>query len=114
MNLPRFALGIAASLAFVGVSAGDAEAHAAKVRHKHGKDGRVYVDQYEAQRVNNANAYRYGYRANRSRAYLGRFAGMDTNRDGVVTRREWRGNGVSFRANDRNRGGYITSYDLRY
>lgn len=40
-----------------------------------------------------------------------RHKGMDTNRDGVITRDEWRGNNRSFGNQDRNRDGVITSQD---
>ena len=37
--------------------------------------------------------------------------GVDRNRDGVVTRTEWRGNTRSFRVQDRNNDGVITPSD---
>ena len=43
----------------------------------------------------------------------GRFRGMDTNRDGVVTREEWRGNAQSFRQHDRNNDGVLTADEVR-
>ena|SRR5688572_20944972 len=42
-----------------------------------------------------------------------RFHGLDRNRDGVVTRAEWRGNDQSFRNQDRNRDGVISGVELR-
>ena len=38
-----------------------------------------------------------------------RFQGMDSNRDGVITRREWRGSDTSFRAHDWNGDGVDTA-----
>ena len=37
-----------------------------------------------------------------------RFRGMDRNRDGVITRNEWRGNDQSFRVHDCNRDGVLS------
>ncbi|MDQ3169259.1 MAG: hypothetical protein M3Q55_03845, partial [Acidobacteriota bacterium] len=37
---------------------------------------------------------------------------LDRNRDGVVTRAEWRGNDTSFRNQDRNRDGVISGAEL--
>ena len=42
-----------------------------------------------------------------------RFQGMDTNRDGVVTRREWRGSDTSFRAHDWNGDGVLSGDEVR-
>ena len=42
-----------------------------------------------------------------------RFEGMDTNRDGRVTRREWRGNARSFDNHDWNRDGVLSGTELR-
>lgn len=42
-----------------------------------------------------------------------RFEGMDTNRDGRVTRREWRGNDRSFANHDWNRDGVLSGAELR-
>ena len=42
-----------------------------------------------------------------------RFKGMDTNRDGVITRREWRGNDRSFQNHDRNRDGVLSGREVR-
>jgi len=42
-----------------------------------------------------------------------RFEGMDTNRDGRVTRREWRGNDRSFDNHDWNRDGVLSGTELR-
>lgn len=105
MKLPRLALGIVASLALVGASAGDADAHSQRGR-RHGHSKQVKLDKGEAKR----NYDSYGAR----RTHLGRFAGLDRNHDGVVTRREWRGNGLSFRQHDRNRDGFITSHDFHH
>ncbi len=43
-----------------------------------------------------------------------RFRGMDLNRDGVITRAEWRGNEVTFRQHDRNSDGVLAGEELRY
>ena len=43
----------------------------------------------------------------------GRFAGLDRNGDGVVTREEWRGNDNSFRQMDRNNDGVIAGDEIR-
>lgn len=42
-----------------------------------------------------------------------RFHGLDRNRDGVITRAEWRGSDTSFRQHDRNRDGVITGIEAR-
>ena len=42
-----------------------------------------------------------------------RFRGMDRNRDGIVTRREWRGNDQSFRVHDRNSDGVLSGSELK-
>ena len=38
---------------------------------------------------------------------------MDDNRDGVITRREWRGNDESFRRHDWNHNGVLSGSELR-
>jgi Ca2+-binding EF-hand superfamily protein len=43
----------------------------------------------------------------------GRFRGMDTNRDGVITRQEWRGSAQSFRVHDWNRDGVLSGEEIR-
>ena len=45
-------------------------------------------------------------------AAQGRFHGLDTNRDGVITRAEWRGNDTSFRQHDRDRDGVIRGKEV--
>src|SRR5262245_27748329 len=42
-----------------------------------------------------------------------RFQGMDTNGDGVITRREWRGNDNSFRTHDWNGDGILSGDEVR-
>ena len=42
-----------------------------------------------------------------------RFQGMDTNSDGVITRREWRGSDTSFRAHDWNGDGVLSGDEVR-
>ena len=42
-----------------------------------------------------------------------RFQGLDTNRDGVITRGEWRGNDVSFRNQDWNGDGILSGDEVR-
>jgi Ca2+-binding EF-hand superfamily protein len=42
-----------------------------------------------------------------------RFQGMDRNRDGVITRREWRGSEASFRAHDWNGDGVLSGDEVR-
>ena len=42
-----------------------------------------------------------------------RFQGMDANRDGVITRSEWRGNDVSFRNQDWNGDGILSGDEVR-
>ena len=41
-----------------------------------------------------------------------RFRGMDTNRDGVITRQEWRGNNQSFKQHDTNRDGVLSGNEI--
>ena len=43
-----------------------------------------------------------------------RFHGLDRNRDGVITRGEWRGNDTSFRTHDRNGDGIISGTEVRH
>lgn len=42
-----------------------------------------------------------------------RFAGMDRNRDGVITRAEWRGSDESFRVHDWNADGMLSGEEVR-
>ena len=42
-----------------------------------------------------------------------RFQGMDRNRDGVITRREWRGSDNSFRTHDWNSDGVLSGSEVR-
>ena len=42
-----------------------------------------------------------------------RFRGMDTDKDGVITRAEWRGNDQSFRQQDTNRDGVLSGAEIR-
>ena len=42
-----------------------------------------------------------------------RFAGMDQNRDGVITRQEWRGSAQSFQVHDWNRDGILSGDEVR-
>ena len=42
-----------------------------------------------------------------------RFQGMDVNRDGVITRREWRGSDTSFRAHDWNGDNVLSGDEVR-
>jgi Ca2+-binding EF-hand superfamily protein len=42
-----------------------------------------------------------------------RFAALDTNRDGVITRREWNGNDQSFRVHDWNGDGILSGEEVR-
>jgi EF hand len=44
---------------------------------------------------------------------LTRFEGLDQNRDGVITRAEWRGNDQSFRVHDWNRDGVLSGDEVR-
>jgi hypothetical protein len=42
-----------------------------------------------------------------------RYGGQDRNRDGVITRAEWRGNDQSFRQHDSNRDGVLSGDEVR-
>jgi Ca2+-binding EF-hand superfamily protein len=42
-----------------------------------------------------------------------RFAAMDVNRDGVITRKEWRGSAQSFQVHDWNRDGVLSGDEVR-
>jgi hypothetical protein len=42
-----------------------------------------------------------------------RFAAMDANRDGVITRQEWRGNAQAFAAHDWNNDGILSGEEVR-
>ena len=42
-----------------------------------------------------------------------RFAGMDNNRDGVITRKEWNGSDRSFEVHDWNRDGILSGEEVR-
>ena len=48
-----------------------------------------------------------------SRPATMRFQGLDLNRNGVITRDEWRGTDASFRANDWNRDGVLSGDEVR-
>ena len=41
-----------------------------------------------------------------------RFAGMDANNDGIITRSEWQGSSTSFRTHDRNRDGILSGTEV--
>ena len=41
-----------------------------------------------------------------------RFRGLDTNRNGIITRREWRGNSNSFRVHDTNGDGILSGREV--
>ena len=41
-----------------------------------------------------------------------RFRGLDTNRNGIITRREWRGNSNSFRIHDTNGDGILSGREV--
>ena len=49
----------------------------------------------------------------RSRAMNTRFRGMDRNRDGVISRSEWRGNDRAFQNQDWNRDGVLSGREVR-
>jgi Ca2+-binding EF-hand superfamily protein len=49
----------------------------------------------------------------RTDASVGRFRNMDADRDGVVTRAEWRGSAQAFRNNDRNGDGVLSGAEVR-
>ena len=51
--------------------------------------------------------------AGRTDASVGRFRNMDTDRDGVVTRAEWRGSAQAFRNNDRNGDGVLSGDEVQ-
>ena len=57
-----------------------------------------------------SQADRAGKRQNRN---ANRFRGLDTNNDGMITRREWRGNDQSFRQHDRNGDGILSGSEMR-
>jgi len=50
---------------------------------------------------------------NQSSSDAMRFRGMDRNRDGVITRREWRGSDQSFRVHDWNGDGVLSGDEVR-
>jgi Ca2+-binding EF-hand superfamily protein len=56
---------------------------------------------------------RYGWTSPQTTTDSSRFSGLDRNRDGVVTRQEWRGNDTSFRQQDRNRDGVLSGAEIR-
>ncbi|HEV8253753.1 MAG TPA: hypothetical protein VGQ78_03290 [Vicinamibacteria bacterium] len=70
---------------------------------KHGEDFDRAVEEHE--RFHRETAARRGVGM--------RFRGMDTNDDGIVTRREWRGNDVSFAAHDWNGDGVLSGNEVR-
>ena len=49
----------------------------------------------------------------RREATAARFAGMDADKDGVITRAEWRGGNQSFRQHDANRDGVLSGAEVR-
>jgi hypothetical protein len=57
---------------------------------------------------------RYPHRwYDRAKPIAKRFRGIDRNGDGVVTRKEWRGNDRSFRNHDRNGDGVLSGDEIR-
>ena len=97
-SLPLLALTILPTMA----SAGD----------WNGRNYRNERDRYERDRYDRNRDGYYGdqYRYNSPGTYRRPMAG---NRDGVVTRREWRGNNNSFRRLDRNHDGVLSEADRR-
>jgi len=77
---------------------------------RYGDDGRLHKDDgyYED------DVY-YGDEGSRGqgRAMNARFRGMDRNRDGRITRDEWRGNEQSFRVQDKNGDGILAGREVR-
>jgi len=63
-------------------------------RNNRNRDNRVNDDRYRDDRIDSLGA-------------------LDSNRDGVVSRGEWRGNRGEFDRLDRNRDGYLTSAETR-
>jgi hypothetical protein len=53
-----------------------------------------------------------GTRTDRAERRVMRFQGMDTNRDGVITRGEWRGSERAFERHDLNRDGVLSGSEI--
>ena len=79
--------------------------HAHKAEKDKNDDGRVTIHERAVWR-NQTNG------ARQVRAV--RHNGLDTNRDGIITRAEWRGNSRSFDVQDRNNDGVISARDRTY
>ena len=78
-------------------------------------DGR-YDDRYGRDTMHKGDIYAdddYWYGEDGNRSMNSRFRGMDRNRDGVVTRSEWRGNSNSFRNQDWNGDGVLSGREVR-
>jgi hypothetical protein len=87
---------------------------------RYGDDDRLYKDDgYSDDGYYDEGSYGdegyYGDQADRGqgRAMNARMRGMDTNRDGRITRAEWRGNEQAFAKRDRNGDGVLAGREVR-
>ncbi len=71
-------------------------------------DDRMYKDGIYAD-----DDFWYGDDVYRGRGMNNRFRGMDRNRDGMVSRSEWRGNSRSFENQDWNNDGVLSGREVR-
>ena len=102
-------------LAFGLLALGAASAHAGDHQYRktnddrYGDDGRLHKD--DGSYGNDDYYGDQGYRG--QGAMNARFRGMDRNRDGRITRAEWRGNDRSFENQDWNKDGVLSGREVR-
>ena len=107
------------------IALGAASAHAQDDRYRKTDDGRygddryddddrLYKDdgRYDEEDYDDDDYYDQGYGGQRG-AMNQRMRGMDRNRDGRITRSEWRGNDRAFERLDRNGDGVLAGRELR-
>jgi len=93
------------------LSKGKEQGHAAKQNYKHGKKELKAIEKQE-KHARPAVAPRRPPDAHPLGAPP-RFRGLDLDRNGMITRDEWRGNDVSFRAHDWNHDGVLSGNEVR-
>ena len=91
---------------------GNGKAKAQKYEERRDREDRYYGkrDSYRDDDRDDRDRDGWGDRDVRDRM---RYQGIDKNRDGFITRREWPGNDQSFRQHDRNGDGVLSGSELR-
>ena len=96
--------------ALLALGATSAQAQYRKTDPNYGNNGRYGDDRMYKGDIYADDDYWYG---DENRSMNTRFRGMDRNRDGVITRSEWRGNSNSFRNQDWNGDGVLSGREVR-